>query len=93
MLGEVHRDLPGIDDGTRIILRLDFDEAQAELLGYGFLNGFDGDLARLRVDEIFQDLLRVGERNVGSDERRVGDEADESAFELADVGADVGGDE
>ena len=60
LLGQIHGDLAGIDDGARIIFGFDFDQAQAKLLGDHFLDGLDGDLAGLRVDEIFQHLLRGG---------------------------------
>ena len=68
VLGEVHRNLPRIDDGTRIIFRLDFHQAQAELLSHRFLNGFNRHLAGLRIDEILQNLLSVGKRNFRPDQ-------------------------
>src|SRR5271166_5526581 len=92
VLGQIHGDLTRIDDRSRIVFRFDFNQAQTELLGNHFLNGLDGDLAGLRVDEILQNLLRVREGNFRADQGRVRDEADESAFELANVGTDILGD-
>ena len=68
MFGEIHGDLAWVDDGPRIIFRFDLDQAQTELFGDHFLNGLDGNLASLRVDEILQDLLRVRESDLGTDE-------------------------
>jgi len=39
---------------ARNYLWLNFDQAQAELFGDHLLDGFDGDLAGLRVDEFFR---------------------------------------
>ena len=89
VLGQVHRNLPRIDDGTRIILGLDFHQAQAELLSHRLLNGFNRHLAGLRVNEILQYLLRVGKRNLRPDQRRMRHQADQRAFQFAHVGADV----
>ena len=89
MLGQVHGNLPRIDDGTRIILGLDLDQAQAELLSYRLLNGLDRYLARLRVDEILQHLLRVGKRDFRSNQRGVRHQANQRAFQFADVGTNV----
>src|ERR1019366_5068510 len=72
VLGQIHRNLPRIHDGTRIVLRLKFHQAQAELLGHRLLNGFNRHLAGLRIDEILQYLLGVGKRDGGADQRRMG---------------------
>src|SRR5215470_6866465 len=93
VLGQVHGDLPRIDDRAGIVLGLNFDQTQTELLRDRLLNGLDGHLSCLRVDEVLQDLLGVGKRDLGADQRRVGHKADKGAFQLANVGPDVGGDE
>src|SRR4029077_19504042 len=54
MLGQVHGDLPGIDDGARIVLGFDLHQAQSELLGHRLLNRLYRDLPGLRVDEILE---------------------------------------
>ena len=53
----------------------------------------DGDLADLGVDELLEALLSDGEGAFNAVMAAPGDDADERAFELADVGADVGRDE
>ena len=68
MLGQVHGNLPGIDDGARIILCLDFDQPQSELLGNGLLNRFDRDFPRLLINEILEDLLGVRKCDLGANE-------------------------
>ena len=83
MLGQIHRDLPGIDNGARIVLGFDFDQAQPELLRHRLLNRLNRDFAGLRVDEILEHLLGVGQRDLGADQRRVCHQADKRALEFA----------
>src|SRR6185369_531209 len=92
MLGQVHGDLPGIDNGARVVLGLDLDQAQSELLSHCLLDRLDRDLAGLGVDKILQHLLGVGQRDLGADQRRMRYQADERAFQFANVGADIGRD-
>src|SRR5271155_1181401 len=47
VLGQIHRDLPWINDGARIVLRLDLHQPQSELLCDRLLNRFNGDFPRL----------------------------------------------
>ena len=68
-------------------------EAQAELLADRLLNGLDGDLAALLVDDVLEHLLGGRQVDRGAGERPVGDQADERAFQLAHVAANVAGDE
>src|SRR5690348_15363165 len=93
VLREVHGDLPGIDDGTGVVLRLDLGNAQSELLSASLLDGLDGDLTGLLVDDVLQHLLRGHEIQFATGQGRVGDETNESAFEFADVAANVRSDE
>ncbi len=93
LLGEVHGDLAGDDDLAGVVFLLELGDAHAELLRDGALDGLDGDLADLGVDELLEALLGDGERAFDAMMGAPGDDADEGAFELADVGADVGGDE
>ena len=83
----------GTTIGAGVVLLLELGDAHAELLGDGALDGLDGDLAHLGVDELLEALLRDGERDLDAIQAAPGDEAHERAFELADVGADVRGDE
>src|SRR5579884_1397854 len=76
MLGQIHGDLPWINDGARIVFRLNLEQPETELLGDRFLDGLDGDFARLRVDKVFQYLLGVRERDVGVRERRMRNQPD-----------------
>src|SRR6185437_8516788 len=92
LLGQVHGDLPWVNDGAGVVLGLDFHQLEAELLGHRLLNGFDGDLAGLRINKVFEHLLGIGQGDLGADEGRVGNQANERAFQLAHVGANVGGD-
>jgi hypothetical protein len=73
ILGQVHGNLPRINDGARIIFCLDLQQPESKLLGDGFLDGLDGDLAGLRVDEVLQHLLRIWKRDLGVGQRRVSD--------------------
>src|SRR6185312_2030731 len=50
------------------------------------------DFAGLGVNKVLQHLLRVGQGYVGPDQRRVRHQPNERAFQLTDVGANVGGD-
>ena len=93
LLGEVHCDLARDYDLARVVLLLEFGDAHAKVLGYGALDGLDGDLADLGVDELLETLLGHDERTLDTVMGAPGDDADEGALELADVGADVGGDE
>src|SRR5207237_10170792 len=81
-----------VNDRTGSVFGLDLDQAETKLLGNGFLNGLDRDLAGLRVDEILQNLLRIRQRDRGTDQRGVRDQPNQCAFQLTNVGADVGGD-
>src|SRR6185312_651034 len=92
MLGQVHRDLPRIDDGARVVLGLDLHQAQSKLLGDGFLYRLNRHLAGLGVDEILEHLLGVGQGDLGANQRRVRYQADERAFQFTNVGADIGRD-
>ena len=92
MLGQVHGNLPRIDDRTRIVLGFDLDQSQAELLGHHLLDGFDGDLARLRVDKILEHLLRVRQRDLSADQGGMSNQTDQRSFQFANVRADVRGD-
>src|ERR1700722_4763884 len=67
-------DLPGIAADVQIL------GAQAEDFADAFLDLLDGDLLFLRLDNIFQDLLRGGEIQFRASERSVGHEADERAL-------------
>ena len=68
-------------------------DPHAELLGDGALNGLDGDLAHLHVDELLEALLRGGQRDLHAVQLAPGDEPHQRAFKLAHVGAHVRGDE
>src|SRR5215470_9302503 len=92
LLGEEHGDLAREDDSPGITLGLDFRHTKPKLLGNRFLDGFDGDLARLRVDEILQYLLCCREIDLSASERTIGDQADERTLEFTNVGPDIGGD-
>ena len=89
MLRQVHGNLPRIHNRARIVLSFDLDQAQAKLLGHHFLDGLDGYLARLRIDEVFQHLLSVRQRNLRPNQRRVRYQSDESAFEFPHIRPDV----
>ena len=80
MLGQVHGNLPRVNDGTRVVLGLDLHQPQPELLGHHFLDGFDGDLPGLGINEIFEYLLSIGEGNLGADQRRMRHQADQCTF-------------
>ena len=92
LLGEVHGDLPRHDYVARVVLLLEVAHAHAELLGDGALDGLDGDLAHLHVNELLEALLRGCERDLHAVQLAPGDEPHQRAFELAHVGADVRGD-
>ncbi len=57
------------------------------------LNGLDGDLAHLHVDELLQALLGRGQRDLHAIQLAPGDEPHQRALKLAHVGAHVRGDE
>src|SRR3984885_13778668 len=78
-------DLPGITADVQIL------GAQSEDFTDAFLNLLDSDFLFLRLDNIFQDLLRGGEIQFSAGERRVGHQADERAFELANIRFDGAG--
>src|SRR5271168_2731003 len=79
-------DLPGVAADVEIL------GAQAEDFADALLDLLDGDLLLLRLDNIFQDLLRGGKIQFRAGEGSVGHQADERAFELADIGFDGAGD-
>ena len=93
LLGQIHRDLARHNDSARVVLLLQLGDPHAELLGYRALDGLNGDLANLRVDELFEALLRGGQRDLDSVQTRPGKETRERAFELAHIRADIRGDE
>ena len=66
VLGQLHGDLPRIDNGSGVVLGLNLDEPQTELLCHRFLDGLDGDLASLGIDEILEHLLGIGQRDLRS---------------------------
>src|SRR5438128_12149715 len=85
VLGQIHGDLPRIDDGARIILCLDLCQPKSELLRHGFLDRLDRYLTRLRVNKVLEYLLRVRKSDIGTDQGRVCHQADQRAFQLSDV--------
>ena len=58
LLGQVHGDLARNDDVARVVFLLEVGDAHAKLLGDGALDGLDGDLADLHVNELLEALLR-----------------------------------
>src|SRR5260370_32448397 len=92
MRGEVHGDLARHYDLAGGVLLLQLGDAHAVLLGDRALDGFDGDLAYLRVDELFEALLGDGEGDLDAVHAAPGDEANQRTFELADVRPYVRGD-
>jgi hypothetical protein len=93
LLCEVHGDLARDDDLAGVVLLLELWDAHAEVLGDGALDGLDGDLADLGVDELLEAGLGDGDGALDAVVGAPGDDADEGAFELAHIGADVRGDE
>src|SRR5258708_2128810 len=69
VLRQIHRNLPRIDDCSRIILCLNLHQPQPELLGHHLLDGLDCDLARLGVDKVLQHLLRIRQRDLRPNQR------------------------
>ena len=63
------------------------------VVGHGFLDVFDRDLAVLHGEEITQCFLRDRKRDLLAVETRIRDDAFQCAFEFAHVRADVLGDE
>ncbi len=63
LLGQVHGDLARDHDLARVVLLLQLRDAHAEVLRHRALDGLDGDLADLRVDELLEALLRDGQRD------------------------------
>ncbi len=93
LFGQVHGNLTGNDDLPRIILLLQLSHTHAERLGHSPLDGLDGDLADLGVDELLQALLGDRQRDLDTMHRTPGNEANQRTFQLTDVGAYVGCDE
>ena len=76
MFGQVHCDLPWVDDGARVVFRLDLNQSQPELFGDCLLNGFNRDFPGLRVDKVFENLLCVRQGDLSPNQRRVRDQPD-----------------
>src|SRR5438105_6997080 len=93
VLGQIHGHLPRIYDGARVVLSLDLTGPQPELLSHRLLNGINSDLLSLRLDEVLEHRLRGRQSDLNASQRAVGDEADERSFQLANVAADVAGNE
>src|SRR6202162_5760746 len=89
MFSEIHRDLPRIHDRPRIVLRLNLHQPQPKLLGHHLLDRLNRDLPRLRIDKILQHLLRVRQRNLRPNQRRVRHQPDQRSFQLAHVRPDI----
>src|SRR4030095_10079477 len=89
MLCQEHCNLSRINDRTGVILGLDLRQAQAELLGNGFLDSLDRHLSRLLIDEVLEDLLRGDQVDFGSSQRSIGDQADHSSLELTNIASDI----
>ena len=93
LFGQVHGDLARHDDLARVVLLLELGDAHSELLGHRALDGLDGDLAHLGVDELLEALLRDCQRDLHAVHTAPGDEPDQRALQLTNVGAHVAGDE
>jgi hypothetical protein len=66
LLGQIHGDLAGDDHGARVIFLLQLRYTHAELFRNGTLNGFDGDLAHLGIDELLEADLGGREGELGA---------------------------
>src|SRR5271165_828776 len=91
-LGKVHGNLPRVNNGTRVIFRLDLSQTQSELLRNRLLDRLDRNLANVRFHQALQHLLRRLKSQIPAGKRSVGREPDEGAFQFTNVAADVRGD-
>jgi len=57
LLGQVHGNLPREPPRCASYSSASVGDPHAEVLGHGALNGLDGDLAHLHVDELLEALL------------------------------------
>jgi hypothetical protein len=80
-----------LEQGRPTCNRLVVTDSLYSHFAHALLNLFDGDFFLLRVDQILEHLLRSGKVNVRAGERSVSHQADERAFQLADVGLNGAG--
>src|SRR5262245_51025850 len=92
-LRQVHGDLAGDGHGLGVVLGLEIRELDVVVVGHELLDHLDRDRLVFGVQEVAEDLVGEGEVDVASGETGVGDEADEAALQLADVGPNLTGDE
>ena len=85
-LDEVHRDLSRDGDGLGVVPGLEVRELDVVVVGDVLLDHLDRDGLLLGGEEIAEDLLGEGEVDVRPVRAGIGDQADEAALELADVG-------
>lgn len=86
--------MPGDDDLPLPAWPAQVGDADVEVFGDGALDLFEGDgLNFFGSDKIPQDFFHHGEGDFLFVEAAVGEHGDERAFQFADVGGDVGGDE
>src|SRR6266516_681202 len=91
---EVHRDLAWVDDVLGAALTAELFHRKSKAVGYGRLDSLDRDLGRLTLGEdVLEHILREVDGHRPARQAREGDDARESALELADVRRDPTGDE
>ena len=84
-LREIHGDLPRVGHAAAVVLGFQLRQAQAKLLANHPLDVFDGDSPLLLVHQIFQDLLRHGQRYFSPGQRRIGNQPHQCALEVANA--------
>ena len=91
LLGEVHGDLPRLRDLTRALRRVEAFEIEVQVLAYDLDDVVDGDLLLVELHVYLQYLLCQRRGDLAAEERGVGDQRRERAFDFAHVGRDVVG--
>ncbi len=93
LAGEVHGDLSWVADGPGALTAEEFLEADAVVIGDGFDDVADAEWALVGSAELFEGVAGGFDVEGLAGELGFGDELGEGAFEEADVGFDVFGDD
>ena len=93
LFGQVHGQLAGDDDAPFAGFAVEGFHGQVEVFGDEILDEFDGYFFIDLGYEVFDDFFGQVDVDLAAVERRLGDEGDQHAFQLADVILDVVADE
>ena len=93
LLGQIHGDLPRLRDLARPLRRVEPFGIEGQVAAYHLDDVFDRNLLLIELHVGFENLFGQRRGDLPSEERRVGHQRRQRAFDLAHVGRDVVGEE